>query len=176
VSEYVIRPTVAADIPAITEIYGEAVAVGTASFEMVPPDVAEMERRFAALTRGAFPCVSAEQAGTLLGYGYAGPYRERVAYRNTVEDSIYLAEAARGQGVGGGLLRRLIDESARLGFRQMVAVIGDSENVASVRLHRAAGFELIGTLKDVGYKHGRWLDTVIMQRALGPGASSPPAA
>ena len=175
-SEYVIRPTVASDIPAITEIYAEAVAVGTASFEMVPPDVGEMERRFAALARGAFPCVSAEHAGALLGYGYAGPYRERVAYRNTVEDSIYLAEAARGQGVGGGLLRRLIDESTMLGFRQMVAVIGDSENLASVRLHRAAGFELIGTLKDVGYKHGRWLDTVIMQRALGPGASSPPTA
>ncbi len=110
----------------------------------------------------------------MLGYGYAGPYRDRPAYRHTVEDSLYLAVEARGQGIGGALLRRLIDDSVMLGYRQMVAVIGDSANEASVRLHKAAGFTLIGTLKDVGYKHGRWLDTVIMQRALGPGATTDP--
>lgn len=174
-SDIVIRPATEADLPAITDIYAEAVAVGSASFEVVPPDLAEMTRRFKALAVGGFPYVAAERGGVLLGYGYAGLYRERPAYRNTVEDSVYLAEGARGQGIGGALLRRLIDESTRIGYRQMVAIIGDSDNVASVRLHRAAGFALIGTLKDVGFKHGRWLDTVIMQRALGPGATTPPS-
>ena len=173
-SDIVIRPATAADLPFITEIYAEAVAVGTATFEVVPPDEAEMRARFTRLTAGGFPYVAAERAGTVLGFGYAGLYRERPAYRHTVEDSIYLAVDARGQGIGGALLRRLIDDAAALGFRQMVAVIGDSANSASIRLHKAAGFELTGTLKDVGFKHGRWLDTVIMQRALGPGATMLP--
>ena len=173
-SDIVIRPATAADLPFITEIYAEAVAVGTATFEVVPPDEAEMRARFTRLTAGGFPYVAAERAGTVLGFGYAGLYRERPAYRHTVEDSIYLAVDARGQGIGGALLRRLIDDAAALGFRQMVAVIGDSANNASIRLHKAAGFELTGTLKDVGFKHGRWLDTVIMQRALGPGATMLP--
>ena len=173
-SDHVIRPATAADLPAITEIYSEAVAVGSASFEVIPPDLAEMTRRFDSFASGGFPYVVAEQAGAVLGYGYANLYRERPGYRNTVEDSIYLAQGARGQGIGGALLRRLIDDATALDFRQMVAVIGDSDNVASVRLHKAAGFALVGTLKDVGHKHGRWLDTVIMQRALGPGAAAPP--
>ena len=173
-SDFVIRPATEADLPAITEIYAEAVAVGTASFEVVPPDEAVMTARFTRLAAEGFPYVVAERAGTVLGYGYVGPYRDRPAYRHTVEDSIYLAVDARSQGIGGALLRRLIDEAVVLGFRQMVAVIGDSANDASVRLHKAAGFELIGTLKDVGFKHGRWLDTVIMQRALGRGAESQP--
>ena len=173
-SDIVIRPATAADLPFITEIYAEAVAVGTATFEVVPPDEAEMTARFTRLTAGGFPYVAAERAGTVLGFGYAGLYRERPAYRHTVEDSIYLAVDARGQGIGGALLRRLIDDAAALGFRQMVAVIGDSANNASIRLHKAAGFELTGTLKDVGFKQGRWLDTVIMQRALGPGATMLP--
>ena len=173
-SDFVIRPATEADLPAITEIYAEAVAVGTASFEVVPPDEAVMAARFTRLTAEGFPYVVAELGKKVLGYGYTGPYRDRPAYRHTVEDSIYLAVEARSQGIGGALLRRLIDEAAALGFRQMVAVIGDSANDASVRLHKAAGFELIGTLKDVGFKHGRWLDTVIMQRALGRGAGSQP--
>ena len=173
-SDFVIRPATEADLPAITEIYAEAVAVGTASFEVVPPDEAVMMARFTRLTAEGFPYVVAELAGTVLGYGYTGPYRDRPAYRHTVEDSIYLAVEARSQGIGGALLRRLIDEATVLGFRQMVAVIGDSANDASVRLHKAAGFEMIGTLKDVGFKHGRWLDTVIMQRALGRGAEAIP--
>ncbi len=173
-SDIVIRPATTADLPAITEIYAEAVAVGTASFEVVPPDEAAMTARFTRLVAEGYPYVAAERAGTVLGYGYAGPYRDRPAYRHTVEDSIYLAVEARSQGIGGALLRRLIDEAVVLGFRQMVAVIGDSANEASVRLHKAAGFELIGTLKDVGFKHGRWLDTVIMQRPLGRGAETQP--
>ena len=173
-SDFVIRPATEADLPAITEIYAEAVAVGTASFEVVPPDEAVMTARFTRLTAEGFPYVVAERGEKVLGYGYAGPYRDRPAYRHTVEDSIYLAVDARSQGIGGAILRRLIDDAAVLGFRQMVAVIGDTANEASVRLHKAAGFALIGTLKDVGFKHGRWLDTVIMQRALGRGAELQP--
>ena len=170
----VIRPATTADLSIITGIYAEAVATGTASFEVVPPDEGEMERRFQRISSGGFPYLVAERTGTVLGYGYVSAYRERPAYRHTVENSVYLAVDARGQGIGGALLRRLIDEATVLGFRQMIAVIGDSANEASIRLHKAAGFELIGTLKDVGYKHGRWLDTVLMQRALGPGATTPP--
>ena len=173
-SDIVIRPASEADLSIITEIYAEAVAVGTASFEVVPPDEEEMTARFLRLAAERYPYVVAERGETVLGYGYVSPYRARPAYRHTVEDSVYLAVEARGQGIGGALLRRLIDDATALGFRQMVAVIGDSANEASVRLHRAAGFELVGTLKDVGYKHARWLDTVIMQRALGPGATSAP--
>lgn len=173
-SDIVIRAATGADLPAITEIYAEAVAVGTASFEVVPPDEAEMRRRFTHLTAEGYPYLAAEEAGRVLGYGYVGPYRNRPAYRHTVENSIYLAVDARSKGIGGALLRRLLDEATVLGFRQMVAVIGDSANEASVRLHKAAGFELVGTLRNVGFKHGRWLDTVIMQRALGRGADAPP--
>jgi phosphinothricin acetyltransferase len=172
--DLIIRPATAGDIPAITEIYADAVLHGTASFEIAPPGAAEMAERLHKLAAGHFPYLAAERDGMLLGYGYAGLYRERVAYRSTVEDSIYLAKAAQGHGIGGALLRRLIDASTELGFRQMVAVIGDSDNAASIRLHKAAGFVLTGTLRDVGYKHGRWLDTVIMQRTLGEGAGTPP--
>ncbi len=171
----VIRPATAADLPAITAIYCEAVSHGTASFEIDPPDEAEMGRRMQALADGGFPYLVAEHDGAVIGFGYAGPYRARVAYRHTVEDAVYLADDARGQGVGGALLGHLIEEAAGRGFRQMVAVVGDSDNAASIRLHKAAGFDITGTLKDVGYKHGRWLDTVIMQRALGHGNRSAPS-
>lgn len=173
-SDFTIRLATTADLPAVTEIYAEAVAVGTASFEVVPPDQTEMAARFTRLSAAGYPYLVAERAGTVLGYGYVGPYRDRPAYRHTVEDSVYLAAEARGQGIGGALLRRLIDDATALGFRQMVAVIGDTANEASIRLHKAAGFVLTGTLKDVGFKHGRWLDTVIMQRSLGRGAESLP--
>jgi phosphinothricin acetyltransferase len=169
------RAATPADIPAIAEIYAEAVALGSASFEIVPPDAAEMAARMRALLDGGYPYLVAEDSDIVLGYGYAGPYRARPGYRNTVENSIYLAPAARGKGIGGVLLRRLIEESTARGFRQMVAVIGDSDNLASIRLHKAAGFTLVGTLKDVGYKHGRWLDSVLMQLTLGPGAEEPPS-
>ena len=171
----VIRPVVPADIPPITAIYAEAVTKGTASFEIVPPEEADMARRMQALIDGGYPYFVAEGDGKVMGYAYAGPYHQRPGYRNTVEDSIYLAADARGQGIGGMLLRRLIEESEARGFRQMIAVIGDRQHVASIRLHKAAGFEIAGTLKDVGYKHERWLDSVIMQRALGFGSRAKPS-
>jgi phosphinothricin acetyltransferase len=110
----------------------------------------------------------------VLGYGYAGPYRPRIAYRNTIEDSVYLDKNARGRGIGSALLRELVGVSEARGFRQMIAVIGDSAHEASIRLHQSAGFTMVGTFRDVGYKFGRWLDTVLMQRALGPGGGAPP--
>lgn len=169
-----VRSATTADLAAITAIYAEEVAKGTATFEIVPPDEAEMGRRMDLMLAGGFPYLVAEEAGRVVGYAYAAPYRDRPAYRNTVEDSIYLLPKARSRGVGGLLLGRLIEEATKAQFRQMIAVIGDSENTASVRLHKAAGFELVGTLKDVGFKHGRWLDTVTMQLALGPGAKMKP--
>lgn len=169
-----IRPATAADIAAITAIYADAVRHGTATFELEPPDHAEMLRRFATLTGADFPYLAAEADGRLVGYAYAGPYRARPAYRFTVEDSVYLAPSAQGRGLGTALLARLIEATAERGFRQMIAVIGDSANVASVRAHARAGFAMIGTHPAVGLKFGRWLDTVMMQRALGAGGASVP--
>jgi phosphinothricin acetyltransferase len=170
-----IRPATAADIPVITAIYAESVLNGTASFETEAPEAAEMERRWRSIAEGGYPFIVAEAAGSVLGYAYVAAYRTRAAYRHTVEDSIYLAAEARGKGIGGALLRTLIEESEKRGYRQMIAVIGDSAHAASVRLHKAAGFVLVGTLANVGYKHGRWLDSVIMQRAIGSGGDAPPA-
>lgn len=169
-----IRAAAPADIPAITRIYAHAVAHGTATFEIDAPDQAEMTQRRLALVDAGFPYIAAELDGTLLGYAYAGHYRPRPAYRFTVEDSIYVDPEAHRRGVGRALLDRLISESTGLGFRQMVAVIGDSTQTSSIELHRAAGFRMIGTFESVGYKFGRWIDTVLMQRALGPGAATQP--
>ncbi len=173
---FTLRPVDPSDLPAITAIYAEAVQTGTASFELTPPDLEEMRRRHAALVTGGHPyLVAASPKGAVLGYAYAGPYRPRPAYRWTVEDSIYLAAAARGLGLGRALLGALIEAATAAGFRQMVAVIGDSGNQASIALHRAAGFHPVGTFAAVGWKHGRWLDSVLMQRPLGNGAETPPA-
>ena len=172
--ELITRPATTADIPAIAAIYDEQVINGTATFEVVSPDETEMARRMAEIAAAGYPYFVAERNSRVLGYSHGGPYRPRPAYRNTVEDSVYLATDARGQGIGGALLRLVIDECTVRGFRQMIAVIGDATNAASVRLHKAAGFTLVGTLKDVGYKHGRWIDSVLMQRALGIGASGKP--
>jgi phosphinothricin acetyltransferase len=170
-----IRPATAADIPAITRIYAHAVRYGTASFEIEPPDEAEMLRRQRALIDGGFPYLVAERDGTVLGYAYAGLYRTRPAYRFTVEDSIYIAPEAQRQGVGRALLDALIARCTEAGFRQMIAVIGDSTlQAASIGLHAAAGFRLVGTLDAVGYKHDRWLDSVYMQRPLGAGSGTQP--
>jgi phosphinothricin acetyltransferase len=169
-----IRPATTADIPAITRIYEHAVRHGTASFELESPDEAEMGRRMHALLDGGFPYLTAEVDGELLGYAYAGYYRTRPAYRFTVEDSIYTAPQARRRGVGRALLDALIVESESRGFRQMLAVIGDSAQIASIELHRAAGFRMVGAFENVGFKFGRWLDSVMMQRALGPGATTKP--
>jgi L-amino acid N-acyltransferase YncA len=170
-----IRPATAADVPAITAIYGHAVTCGTATFEIDPPDEEQMGERFRALIAGGFPYLAAcTEDGRTVGYAYAGPYRTRIAYRHTLEDSIYIDPAFHRRGVGRALLDRLVAESEARGFRQMVAIIGDTAQVASIALHRAAGFRMVGTFEAVGFKFGRWLDTVMMQRALGEGAETVP--
>jgi len=174
-TDFLVRPAGPADIPAITRIYAQAVRFGTASFEIDPPDEAEMTRRQRALLDNGYPYLVAESDGTVLGYAYAGPYRTRPAYRFSVENSIYVSTDAHRRGVGRALLDRLIAEAETRGYRQMIAVIGDSAQAASIGLHRAAGFRMIGNIEAVGFKHGRWLDSVLMQRALGPGDSTMPA-
>ena len=171
-----IRPTVAADLAAITEIYAHEVREGTATFELVPPDPAEMTRRFQVLMDGAFPYLVAELDGSVVGYAYASSYRPRPAYRFTVENSVYLRPQVHRRGIGRQLLERLIAECGTRGFRQMIAVIGDSANTASVGVHARCGFQMIGTHPSVGLKFGRWLDTVMMQRELGDGAKTVPVA
>ena len=170
-----IRPAKTSDIPAITRIYAHAVEHGTASFELTPPDQAEIARRMSDLTGKGYPYLAGEIDGALAGYAYAGPYRARPAYRLTVEDSVYIAPATHRRGIGRALLASLIEAAAARGFRQMIAVIGDStRQAASIGLHEALGFRHVGILQDVGFKHGRWLDSVLMQRALGPGAKTNP--
>jgi phosphinothricin acetyltransferase len=162
-----VRSAADADLPAVQAIYAHHVLHGSASFETVPPDLAEMARRHAEITGRGMPYLVAEVGGEILGYAYAGPYRPRAAYRFTLEDSVYVAEGAAGRGVGRLLLDRLIADATALGYRQMLAVIGDSGNLGSIVLHQRAGFTHLGTLRSVGFKFGRWLDVVLMQRALG---------
>ena len=169
-----VRPATRADIPAITRIYAHAVEHGTASFELIAPDQAEITRRFNELTTNGFPYLVAAVDGAVIGYAYAGPYRTRPAYRFTVENSVYVAHDSQRRGVGKALLQALIEACTEKGFRLMVAVIGDSNQAASIGLHEAADFEHVGAFKNIGYKFDRWLDTVLMQRALGPGATKPP--
>ncbi len=171
----IMRAAGRADIHAITEIYADAVRNGTASYELEPPSETEMAARFEALEKGGYPYLVAELDGGVAGYAYAGPFRPRPAYRFIVEDSIYIAPAARGRGLGALLLARLIEEATTLGFRQMIAVIGDGKaESASVRLHRKMGFADSGRLIGSGYKHDRWLDTVFMQLAMNGGTASAP--
>lgn len=169
-----IRDLSAADLSAATGIYAEAVRNGTASYELLPPDVAEMTARFRALKEKGYPFLAAVDAGgQLLGYAYASAFRTRPAYRWLVEDSIYIDPGARGRGVGKALLLALLDRCEALGFRQMVAVIGGASE-ASVAVHRSCGFVVAGRLSGTGFKHGLWLDTVFMQRALGEGDTTLP--
>jgi L-amino acid N-acyltransferase YncA len=170
-----IRAATAADLPFVTNIYEHAVRHGTATFELIPPDLGEMTRRFDALMDGGFPYLIAVLDGDVAGYAYAGPYRPRPAYRFTVENSVYLEPAIHRRGIGLQLMRRLIAECEARGFRQMIAVIGDSANVGSISVHTKCGFQMIGTHPNVGLKFGRWLDTVMMQLALGDGAANLPA-
>ena len=169
-----IRSANPAAISAITRIYAHAVAHGTASFEIEPPDEAEMARRYRALLEGGYPYLVAELDGAVVGYAYAGPYRARPAYRWTVEDSLYIDPNTYRRGIGRALLDCLIAESSARDFRQMIAVIGDSAQTASIESHRTAGFRLVGNIANVGFKFGRWLDSVIMQRALGADAMTLP--
>ena len=173
-SEIAVRAAARADFGAITDIYADHVRSGTASFELDPPDIAEMRRRWRDVRKHGQPYLVAIVAGVIAGYAYAGRYRPRPAYRFTVEDSIYVHADAMGRGIGRALLTALIRDCERAGARQMLAIIGDSGNAASIRLHAAAGFGPAGKLESVGYKFGRWLDVVIMQRALGAGAATPP--
>jgi phosphinothricin acetyltransferase len=171
----VVRAAAAGDVPAIAAIYAHHVKTGTASFELEPPSVEEMKHRFVAAVKGGYPyVVAADGAGRVIGYAYAGPYRARPAYRHTVENSVYVEAGGGGHGVGSALLAVLIPACAERGFRQMIAIIGGADNAASIALHRAHGFAEVGRLANVGRKHDRWLDTVLMQRALGDGANSPP--
>ena len=169
-----IRPATETDLPFITDIYEQAVRYGTATFELTPPDLAEMTRRFRALVDGGFPYLVAMLDGSVAGYAYAGPYRPRPAYRFTVENSIYLRPAIHRRGVGLSLMRALLSECEKRRYRQMIAVIGDSANAGSIGLHTRCGFQMIGTHPNVGLKFGRWLDTVMMQLALGEGAGTVP--
>jgi phosphinothricin acetyltransferase len=170
-----IRNSTPGDLPTITRIYEHAVRHGTASFELEPPDAAEMLRRQRALLDGGYPYLVAEDDGRVTGYAYAGPFRPRLAYRHTVEDSVYVSADAHRRGTGRLLLAALIARTTEVGFRQMIAVIGDSTLQApSIGLHAALGFRVVGTLDAVGHKFGRWLDSVYMQRALGLGAEAPP--
>lgn len=170
-----IRPSAPGDIASIRAIYAHAVTHGTASFELTPPEEAEMARRRAVLIETGFPYLVAETAGAVVGYAYAGPFRPRPAYRWTVEDSVYVAPDMHRAGVGRLLLRELISACEALGFRQMIAVIGGNAAEGSIRLHRALGFREAGRFPAIGFKHGEWQDSVLMQRALGDGDSTPPA-
>ena len=170
-----IRPATEADLPFVTEIYELAVRYGTATFELIPPDLAEMTRRFRALMDEGFPYFVAAVEGRVIGYAYAGPYRPRPAYRFTVENSVYLQPSIHRRGIGLQLMLRLIGECETRGFRQMIAVIGDSTNAGSIGVHTRTGFQMIGTHPAVGLKFGRWLDTVMMQLPLGEGATTLPA-
>jgi phosphinothricin acetyltransferase len=170
-----IRPATPADCARLAEIYAPAVTHGTTSFELVAPDTEEMARRMRTLTKAGFPYLAAERGGGVIGYAYASPYRARPAYRYTVENSVYVAAEAQRGGVGRALLTALIDACTARGYRQMIAVIGDSPNQpGSIGLHRACGFVEVGRLPDVGYKFGCWLDSLLMQRALGAGGKSSP--
>ncbi len=174
-SPLLVRPSTPADLDAIRAIYADAVAHGTGTFELEAPDAAEMERRRDEVLAKGLPWLVAEAQGRVLGYAYANHFRPRPAYRFSVEDSIYLNPDAQGRGVGRALLAELLARCQAAGARQMLAVIGDSANHGSIGVHRALGFEPSGLLKAVGWKFGRWLDVVLMQRTLGAGALTPPA-
>jgi phosphinothricin acetyltransferase len=173
-TEPLLRPAAATDMPAVTDIYRDAVLHGTASFEIEPPTEEEMLRRFRAIVDGGYPYLVAEIGGAVAGYAYVGPYRTRPAYRFTVENSVYIAPAAQGKGVGRALLLALIQACTVQRYRLMIAVIGDSGHHASIGLHRQLGFRFCGTLHAVGYKFSRWLDSVIMELPLGEGGSTLP--
>ncbi|ORC45848.1 GNAT family N-acetyltransferase [Burkholderia sp. A27] len=169
-----LRDATEADLPTIQAIYAHHVLTGVASFEETPPSVDDLRTRLASVRSHGLPYMVAEIDGEVAGYCYATPYRPRAAYRNTIEDSIYVSDAYRGRGLGRVLLQALIERCEQGPWRQMVAVIADGGSGGSLSLHTQLGFELTGTLKAVGFKHGRWLDTTLMQRTLGVGDSIPP--
>jgi len=169
-----LRPAAPTDLPAIQAIYAHHVLHGLASFEEAPPPLDELRRRHDDCVRRGLPWLVADLAGSVAGYGYCSPYRSRSAYRYTLEDSVYVRQEAQGKGVGSAILRELIVRCEALGYRQLVAVIGDSANAASINLHASLGFIRSGTLRSAGFKFGRWVDSVVMQRPLGRGDATPP--
>ena len=172
-----LRDSTPSDIPALTAIYGHAVRTGLASFEYDPPEAPEMARRRDGVISAGYPYIVATDAqGGVLGYAYVSAWRPRSAYRFSVENSIYVAPEAKGRGVGRVLLTELIARCTAQGFRLIVAVIGDSDNAASISLHAACGFKPAGMLPNVGWKHGSWVDSVLMTLPLGEGAATPPPA
>lgn len=174
-SALTLRPATPDDIPVIAAIYGPNVRDGIASFEYEVPDEAEMARRQAAILIAGYPYLVATINGAVVGYAYASAYRTRPGYRFACENSVYVSPAAQGKGVGRALLDRLIDDCTASGYRQMIAVIGNLGNHGSIALHRAAGFTVVGVLPSIGWKLGRWVDCVLMQRPLGEGDRAPAA-
>ncbi len=168
------RPAVPADLPAIQAIYAHHVATGLASFEERAPSVDEMRRRYDEVVAQGLPYLAADFGGAVAGYGYCTLYRARSAYRFALEDSVYVRADMLGRGVGTAVLAELVRRCEALGYRQMIAVIGDSANAGSIGLHASQGFLRVGTLRSVGYKLGRWVDSILMQRTLGPGDGTPP--
>ena len=169
-----LRPAGSADLPAIQAIYAHHVLHGLASFEEEPPSLDELRRRHDDCVGRGLPWLVADFAGAVAGYGYCSLFRARPAYRYTLEDSVYVRQDAQRKGVGAAILRELIVRCEALDYRQLVAVIGDSANTASIRLHASLGFIRAGMLRSSGFKFGRWVDSVTMQRPLGPGDASPP--
>ena len=175
VVQVAIRPAAPSDLGEIQSIYAHHVLHGTGTFEEAPPSVEEIERRFTQTTLQGCPWLVAVDPSGVLGFAYFTPFRDRSAYRFAAEDSVYVREDVRGQGVGKALVARLLELATAAGFRQMIAVIGDSENVGSTGMHATLGFQRVGILHSVGMKFGRWLDVVYMQRALGDGSGTVPA-
>ncbi|WGD56686.1 GNAT family N-acetyltransferase [Bradyrhizobium sp. CB1650] len=173
--DVVIRDATEVDMAEVQRIYAPYVLNGLATFEEVPPALDEMLKRRAAVLSAGLPYLVAEVDRKVAGYSYATSYRPRPAYRHTIEDSVYVSEAMRGRGIGLALLQELIARSEAGPWRQMLAVIGNSQNVGSIALHRRMGFQQVGTLRSVGFKLGQWVDTVLMQRPLGSGAATPPS-
>lgn len=169
-----VRDARAADMAEVQAIYAHHVLHGLATFEELPPSVDELLARRAAVIGAGLPYLVAEHGGAIVGYSYASVYRPRPAYRHAIEDSVYVADGLAGRGIGAALLAALIARCEAGAWRQMIAIIGDTGNAASIALHRRHGFDQVGTLRAVGFKLGRWVDTVLMQRALGPGAAAPP--
>ena len=170
-----VRSAAQGDLAAIQSIYAHHVLHGLATFEEVPPDVQEMRRRHQDVAGRGLPYLVAVERGEILGYGYCAPYRERTAYRYALEDSIYVKDGHLGKGFGSRILGELVRICEGLDYRQLIAVIGDSANTASIGLHARHGFLRVGTLRSSGYKLGRWVDTVLMQRPLGSGDGEPPS-
>ena len=170
----IIRPCQTEDLSAVTAIYAHHVLHGSGSFELQAPDLPEMTQRFTAIQDLGLPWLVASRGNEVLGYAYAGQFRPRPGYRFLVEDSVYIHPAATGQGLGRALLSELIRLCEQAGKRQMLAVIGDAANAGSIALHTRLGFRHAGVLQASGWKHGRWLDTVLMQKALGPGDTTKP--